>query len=63
MDPDLVADGNYYLLDLVRDRFEYPLLRDTAVELAKRFQPYEILITSTGMALAQELREKGQLLR
>ena len=56
----LVQDGNYYLLDLVRDRFEYPLLRDTAIELAKRFQPHEILIedASTGIALAQDLREK-----
>ncbi|MGY4615478.1 putative phage terminase large subunit-like protein [Bradyrhizobium sp. USDA 4472] len=52
-----VADGNYYLLDLVRGRFEYPILRDTALELAKRFRPHEILIedASTGIALAQEL--------
>jgi predicted phage terminase large subunit-like protein len=57
----LVADDDYYLLDLVRDRFEYPLLRDTAIELAKRFKPDEILIedASTGTALAQELREKA----
>jgi predicted phage terminase large subunit-like protein len=57
----LVVDENYYLLDLVRDRFEYPLLRDTALELAKRYKPHEILIedASTGIALAQELREKG----
>jgi len=57
----LVADGNYYLLDLVRDRFEYPLLRDTALQLANRFKPHEILIedASTGIALAQELREQG----
>jgi predicted phage terminase large subunit-like protein len=57
----LVADGKYYLLDLVRDRFEYPLLRDTALELANRFKPHEILIedASTGIALAQELREQG----
>ena len=57
----LVDDGNYYLLDLVRDRFEYPLLRDAAIELAKRFQPHEILIeeASTGIALAQELRDRG----
>ena len=57
----LVADDNYYLLDLVRDRFEYPLLRDTALELANRFKPHEILIeeASTGIALAQELRERG----
>ena len=57
----LVADDNYYLLDLVRDRFEYPLLRDTAIELANRFKPHEILIEEacTGIALAQELRDKG----
>jgi hypothetical protein len=35
---------NLYLLDLVRDRFEYPSLRDTAIELAYRFEPDEILI-------------------
>ena len=57
----LVVDGNYYLLDLVRDRFEYPALRDTALELARRFKPHEILVeeASTGIALAQELRDKG----
>jgi len=57
----LVADDNYYLLDLVRDRFEYPLLRGTAIELAKRFKPDEILIedASTGTALAQELRDNA----
>ena len=57
----LVADDNYYLLDLVRDRFEYPLLRDTAIELAKRFKPDEILVedASTGTALAQELRDEA----
>jgi len=57
----LVADGNYYLLDLTRGRFEYPLLRDTAIELARRFKPHQILIedASTGIALTQELRQKG----
>jgi predicted phage terminase large subunit-like protein len=60
----LVADENFYLLDLVRDRFEYPLLRDTALELAKRYKPHEILIedASTGIALAQELSAKGDFL-
>ncbi|WP_338320152.1 phage terminase large subunit, partial [Bradyrhizobium ottawaense] len=57
----LVVDGNYYLLDFVRGRFEYPTLRDTALELARRFKPHEILVeeASTGIALAQELGEKG----
>jgi len=50
------------LLDLVRGRFEYPLLRDTALELARRYKPHEILIedASTGTALAQELGERGE---
>lgn len=54
----LVMDNNFYLLDLVRGRFEYPMLRNTAVELAARLKPDQILIedASTGVALAQELR-------
>jgi predicted phage terminase large subunit-like protein len=54
----LVVDGTYYLLDVTRGRYEYPLLRDTAVELAKRFNPNKIVIedASTGIALAQELQ-------
>jgi len=57
----LIVDEDYYLVDLVRDRFEYPLLRDTALELARRYEPDEILIedASTGIALAQELNAKG----
>src|SRR5713101_315804 len=55
----LVVDEHFYLLDLTRDRYEYPLLRDTAIALAKRFKPDEILIedASTGIALAQELKQ------
>ncbi|WP_439394112.1 phage terminase large subunit [Bradyrhizobium sp. PMVTL-01] len=57
----MVVDGNFYLLDLVRGRFEYPVLRDTALALARRFKPHEILVedASTGIALAQELRDKA----
>jgi predicted phage terminase large subunit-like protein len=55
----LVADEQFYLLDLTRGRYEYPQLRDTALALAKRFKPDEILIedASTGIALAQELKQ------
>ena len=54
----LLEDGYYYLLDLVRGRFEYPQLRDTALALALRFEPQTILVedASTGTSLAQELR-------
>jgi predicted phage terminase large subunit-like protein len=55
----MVIDEEFYLLDLTRGRYEYPQLRDIAVALAGRFKPDEILIeeASTGIALAQELKE------
>ncbi len=55
----LVVDEQFYLLDLTRGRYEYPQLRDTAVALAERFSPDEILIeeASTGIALAQEMNQ------
>jgi len=58
----LVIDRKeYYLLDVTRGRYEYPRLRDTAIALAERFKPNTILIedASTGIALAQELRQAG----
>jgi predicted phage terminase large subunit-like protein len=58
----LLADNIYYLLDMVRGRFEYPQLRDTAIALAERYKPFAILIedASTGTALAQELKQSGR---
>jgi predicted phage terminase large subunit-like protein len=55
-----VEDGIYYLLDVTRGRYDYPLLRSIAIELAKRFKPDVVLIedASTGIALAQELRSE-----
>jgi predicted phage terminase large subunit-like protein len=55
----LLHDKHFYLLDLTRGRYEYPRLRDTAIALAERFRPDTILIedASTGIALAQELRQ------
>jgi len=55
----LLLDKHFYLLDLTRGRYEYPRLRETALALADRFEPNAILIedASTGIALAQELRE------
>ena len=58
----LLQDKNYYLIDLVRDRFDFPRLRDAAKALADRYKPYAILIedASAGISLAQELRAMGQ---
>jgi predicted phage terminase large subunit-like protein len=57
----LVDRKHYYLLNVTRGRYDYPRLRDTAITLAQRFEPTAILIedASTGIALAQELREAG----
>jgi len=55
----LLLDKHFYLLDLTRGRYEYPRLRQTAIALAERFKPRAVLIedASTGVALAQELRD------
>jgi hypothetical protein len=57
----LLQDESFYLLDLVRDRYEYPQLRDIVLELANRYEPDDILIedASTGVALSQELGKLG----
>jgi predicted phage terminase large subunit-like protein len=57
----VVEKRNYYLLDLTRGRYEYPRLRETAIALAQRYKPNSVLIedASTGIALAQELRQAG----
>lgn len=58
----MIVGKVFYLLDLVRGRYEYPRLRDTAIALADRYKPYAILIedASTGTALAQELKGLGR---
>ncbi|MEH2499838.1 putative phage terminase large subunit-like protein [Bradyrhizobium sp. AZCC 1678] len=57
----LMVGNKFYLMDLVRERFEYPRLKQTALLLADKFKPNVILIedASTGSPLAQELRQAG----
>jgi predicted phage terminase large subunit-like protein len=57
----LKVDKDYYLIDLVRDRFDYPRLKQTAMTQASRHKPDVILIedASTGSPLAQEMRRAG----
>jgi predicted phage terminase large subunit-like protein len=54
----MLLDDRYYLIDLLRDRFEYPDLKATAISLAQLHRPRSILIedASTGSALAQEFK-------
>jgi predicted phage terminase large subunit-like protein len=58
----IVDKRDYYLLEVTRGRFDYPRLRQTAITLAERFDPTAIVIedASTGIALAQELKEAGR---
>ena len=54
----MLVDDHYYLINLIRDRFEYPSLQAAAISLAKLHRPRCVLIedASTGIALAQELK-------
>ncbi|MCR6732646.1 MAG: phage terminase large subunit [Afipia sp.] len=57
----LLVDKHFYLMDVTRGRYEYPQLRATAIALAQRYDPLKILVedASTGIALAQELKQSG----
>ena len=54
----MLVDDRYYLINLIRGRFEYPDLKAAAISLAKLHRPRCVLIedASTGIALAQELK-------
>jgi len=54
----LVTKKDYYLLDVVRGRFDYPQLRDTASRLVEKYKPDFVLVedSSSGTALGQELK-------
>ncbi len=55
----LLKDDCYYLLDLIRGRFDYPTLEATAINLAKKWKPRRILIedASTGVVLAGAVKK------
>jgi predicted phage terminase large subunit-like protein len=58
----IVNREDYYLLDVTRGRYAYPELRRKASALAERFDPTAIVVedASTGIALAQDLKEAGR---
>ena len=53
----LVHENRYYLVDVLRGRFDYPTLKARVLEHANLHQPSKILIEDTGVgtALVQEL--------
>jgi predicted phage terminase large subunit-like protein len=58
-----VLGGDYYLLDVLRERLEYPDLKRRAIALASSFKPNAILVedTSAGASLVQDLRRETRL--
>lgn len=54
----LIQEKNYYLLDLLRGRFDYPLLKTKAISHAQEHKPKKILIEDSGVgsALVAELK-------
>lgn len=56
-----VVDGRYYLIDVFRDRLDYPALRKKAIALAVQHNPRIVLVedTNIGTGLAAELRLAG----
>jgi predicted phage terminase large subunit-like protein len=54
-------NGKYYLLDVVRERLDYPNLKRRVFELAAKFNPHKILIEDhgSGTQLIQELKGQG----
>lgn len=53
-----VFGSDYYLVDVLRERLDYPSLRTKVIEQARRFWPDVILVedTALGTALVQDLR-------
>jgi predicted phage terminase large subunit-like protein len=56
-----VIDERYYLIDVLRGRFDYPTLKARAIEHAKLHRPTKILVEDTGVgtALVPELQNCG----
>ena len=55
----LVHDGNYYVVNVFRDRLEFPELREKAEELARKYKPDRIVVEDSGFgqALVDELKK------
>jgi predicted phage terminase large subunit-like protein len=56
-----VSGTNFYLIDVFRNRLEYPALKRSIVERFRKFDPFKVLVEdkASGMSLLQELRSEG----
>jgi predicted phage terminase large subunit-like protein len=55
----LIQDRRYYLIDVLRERLDYPSLRARAIAHARAYKPNRIVIEDTGVGtgLIQELKK------
>jgi predicted phage terminase large subunit-like protein len=55
----VIRNGNYYLVDVIREHYDYPALKSAALAGLKKWQPFEIIIehANTGTSLIQELHQ------
>ena len=54
----LLAKGRYFLLDVIRGRFDFPTLRQRAIEAAQAYRPRVVLVEDIGVGtgLIEELK-------
>ncbi len=59
----LIQRKDFYLIDVVRERYEFPRLRKMVVELAQKHDANAVLIeeAGSGIPLVQELRREGEI--
>ena len=52
---------NYYLVDVIRKKLNYPDLKKAVIDAAKNFQPHKVLIEdkASGSSLIQDLKRDG----
>ena len=57
----LIQDGRYYLLDVLRERMDYPTLKARALAHARAHNPNKVVIEDASVAtgLIQELKKAG----
>lgn len=59
----VMVENDYYLVDVYRERVEYPDLKRAVIERAKRYRATHVLVedTGSGMSLLQDLRRDSGL--
>ena len=57
-----ITEGRLYLIDVLREKMEYPRLKQAVLRQLQRFEPNKVLIEdqASGTQLIQELRAQGQ---